>query len=276
MNEQAMTTRQSSALEAYGDGNDIKTLARRIRICLPGGEKLQEADALALAQLSLAYKLNPFNGEVWLIVDKNGNSRGTMVGIKGLRKAAREQSNYWTEFQILTVPEKKDMAIPPDALAYRCLVYRTDLMRQAAEVIKMMREAGMENAFERYAYQPTAGIGYCLTSEATKMKTDQAARKRAEADALKQAFDLPFATEGNGGEPVGYVDAEYQIIQPERREPEPQEPAHLDDVFTTIPPRTVADGKCPVCHANGNHHAPWCHEGADGTRVDIRQGAEAA
>lgn len=271
-----MTTEQivrsPSALDAYGNANDIKTMARRIKVCLPGGDRLQESDVLALAQLSLAYNLNPFNGEVWLIVDKHGNSRGTMVGIKGLRKAARKQANYWTEFQILNTQEKEDLAVPADAIGYRCLVYRTDILRQAAEAVKMMRDAGMENAFERYAYQPTGGIGYCHPAEPTKMKPDQCARKRAEADALKQAFDLPFATDGNGGDAVGYIDAEYHMMNPDTHLETPAEPE--DDPFATAPPRTRQDGKCPVCHASGNAHAPWCKPavaGVDGERVDTRQ-----
>jgi hypothetical protein len=71
----------------------------------------------------------------------------------------------------------------------------------------------MKDAFEIYAYKPAEGVGYCNPGEATKMKTDQAARKRSEADALKVAFDLPFATELTGGETVGYIDTEWYEVQ---------------------------------------------------------------
>jgi len=199
----------TSVLDVYGAGEDIKTLARRIKLCLPGGERLGESEALALAQLSIAYSLNPFNGEVWYIPGK-----GTMVGIKGLRKAARKQAQYWIEHVILTPQERDDLSIPDKAIAYKCLVYRSDLIRQSAEAIHMMYQAGMKDAAERYAYTPTVGIGYWMQGESTKMKPDQVARKRAEADALKVAFDLPFAGEIGNGNRVGYVDAEEWEVRP--------------------------------------------------------------
>lgn len=210
--EKALVPTHQSALDVYGSGEDIKTLSQRIKLCLPGGNKLQDHDALALAQLSVAYGLNPFNGEVWVIVDKQGVSRGTMVGIKGLRKAARRQGNYWPVFDVLTNAEKQELCIPEHAVAYRCKVYRTDVLREAAESIDLLTKVGMKNAFEIYAYKPAEGIGYATQDEVSKMKIDQRARKRAESDALKVAFDLPFATEiTGGGEAIGYVDTEWEV-----------------------------------------------------------------
>lgn len=197
-----------SALDVYGDGQDIKKLAERIRLCLPGGDKLQNHEALALAQLSVAYQLNPFNGEVWYIP-----GRGTQVGIKGLRKTAHRQANYWTYFTALTTEQRMENAVPDGAIAYCCELYRTDLILESAKVIKAMNEAGMPDAAHRYAYRPTIGIGYFNRGEASKMKADQAARKRAEADALKQAFDLPFASEVGNGSTVGYVDTEWAEVE---------------------------------------------------------------
>ena len=199
---------RESALDVYGDGQDIKRLAERIRLCLPGGDKLQNHEALALSQLSVAYQLNPFNGEVWYIP-----GRGTQVGIKGLRKTAHRQSRYWTYFVALTTEERTANGVPDGAIAYRCELYRTDLILESAKVIKAMNEAGMRDAADRYAYRPSIGIGYFIRGEASKMKADQAARKRAEADALKQAFDLPFASEIGNGSTVGYVDTEWAEVE---------------------------------------------------------------
>ena len=67
-------TEQTSALDIYGAGDDIKKMAERIKLCLPGGTRLKEHEALALSQLSIAYSLNPFSGEVWYIPGS-----GTMV-----------------------------------------------------------------------------------------------------------------------------------------------------------------------------------------------------
>ena len=51
--EKQLTVRHESALDVYGSGDDIKTLAQRIRLCLPGGGKLSDSEALSLAQLSV-------------------------------------------------------------------------------------------------------------------------------------------------------------------------------------------------------------------------------
>jgi hypothetical protein len=238
--EKQLTVRHESALDVYGSGDDIKTLAQRIKLCLPGGAKLSDNQALSLAQLSVAYELNPFNGEVWYIPE-----RGTMVGIKGLRKSARKQGNYWPTFDILGKTDKQALGIPENAIAYRCNIYRTDLLRQSAEAIDLLRSAGMVNAWEVYAYKPAEGIGYCNPGESTKMKPDQAARKRAEADALKVAFDLPFASEVGNGNTVGYVDAEWSDVTDRKHGPEwPPEIAPEEDepviVFSDIPPEPPA------------------------------------
>ncbi|MEN6507011.1 MAG: hypothetical protein ABFD92_20950 [Planctomycetaceae bacterium] len=206
------TTSQASALDVYGSGTDIKTLAERIKLCLPNGNKLQANEALALAQLAVAYELNPFNGEVWYIP-----GRGTMVGIKGLRKAARKQGNYWPAFDIIGEQEKAQLGIPKEAVAYRCKIYQTDLLRKAAEAIDLLTRSGMKDAFEVYAYRPAEGIGYGIPSEDSRMKLDQRARKRAEADALKVAFDLPFASEVGNGDRVGYVDAEWTDVSDQQQ-----------------------------------------------------------
>lgn len=205
--EKALTVKHDSALDVYGSGADIKTLAERIKMCLPNGGRLGANEALSLAQLAVAYELNPFNGEVWYIP-----GRGTMVGIKGLRKAARKQGNYWPAFDIIGEQEKSQLGIPKEAVAYRCKIYQTDLLRKAAEAIDLLTKAGMKDAFEVYAYRPAEGIGYGMPNEDSRMKLDQRARKRAEADALKVAFDLPFASEVGNGDRVGYVDAEWDVV----------------------------------------------------------------
>ena len=190
-----------TAIEVYGSGDELGALARRIRTALPDGRKLQEHEVLALAQLAIAYRLNPFNGEVWYIPGK-----GAMVGIKGLRKAARAQSHYFTRFEPLDEREKEARGIDPRCLAYRCLVYRHDAILQAAEAIRAMREAGVADAHERFRYEPTEGIGLYRPGESTKMEPVQVAMKRAEADALKRAFDLPFGV-GEEDEDAPVMDA---------------------------------------------------------------------
>ncbi len=264
-----MTVARTSALDVYGAGDDIKTLADRIKLCLPGGDKLQRHEALALAQLSIAYQLNPFNGEVWFIPGK-----GTQVGIKGLRKTGHRQAAYWTEFLLLTQEERAQNGVPDKAIAYKCLLYRTDLIRESAAACKAFRDAGMTDAVDRYAYRPATGIGYWTVGETTKMKGDQAARKRAEADALKQAFDLPFASEVGNGNTIGYVDTEWREVSqatgPEWTELEEAEIVGPETPRAEIPrevPVTAA-GKRPlgpeVIRATVRKKSGW----VNGSRLD--------
>ena len=163
--EKALTTQQPpSALDVYGSSDDIKRLARRIKLGLPGGDKLTNDEALTLAQIGLAHGLDVMTGEAWYIPGK-----GPMVGIRGLRKAARLQSNYWPDLELLTVAEKAALGIPEKAIAFRCRIFRTDMILQSAAAIKAMREAGMANAAERYAYKPAEGTGYWTPGENTKI-----------------------------------------------------------------------------------------------------------
>lgn len=218
--EKSLVPYQQSALDVYGRGQEIEELALRLKKYLPGGDKLSGEEALAISQLALAYGLNPFNGEVWGLKGRDGKFVGTMVGIKGLRKAARKQANYWTRFERLNDQEKIALGLnAKDVIAYRCLLYRTDLMLEAANVIGMMVKAGIKDAADRLSYEPFVGFGICTLSESTRMSKEIAARKRAEADALKQAFDLPFGSESDG-ERIGYVDGEWEEVQPRMAEEE--------------------------------------------------------
>ena len=94
-------------LAPFGDRTDIREIAERLRLTMPGGKKLAAEEATALAQISVAHGLDPFNGEAWFIPGS-----GVMVGIKGLRKAARKQlrkehgegANFWTTFERVPDP----------------------------------------------------------------------------------------------------------------------------------------------------------------------------
>lgn len=246
--ERAIVRHQDSALDIYGSGEDIKRMAERIRLCLPNGDKLSLAEALALAQLSVAYGLNPFNGETWYLPGK-----GTQVGIKGLRKAARKQALYWIEHVLLAPDERKELRIPDNAIAYKALCYRSDMIMQSAQAIRMMYEASMKDAANRYAYKPAVGIGYFVLGEASKMKPDQAARKRAESEALKVAFDLPFASEIGNGDRVGYIDAEdWEVL------PGPTA-CNVDQERTKMVERGVETNAMPVPQPELEQPSPTAH-----------------
>lgn len=187
-------SQKETRIAPWGDRSEIREIARRVQLMAPGAKKLNENEALALAQGAVAHGLDPFNGEIWYIPGS-----GLMAGIKGLRKAARLQidGNFWTEFDEITNPDERVLLMIPDgALAYRCIIRDSDTIRSYSEGWKELNEAGVPveiipDLLGRKPYTP--GVGYLKKGEATKMDPAQVAMKRAEADALKRRFDLPFA-----------------------------------------------------------------------------------
>ena len=221
MNDKGLIERpKETRIAAWGDREELREIARRVQLMAPGGKKLQENEALALAQGAVAHGLDPFNGEIWFIPGS-----GLMCGIKGLRKAARGQikGNFWTEFEQITNPDlRAALMIPDGALAFRCIVRDSETIRAYSEAWKELSANGVPAQMipEIIGQRPyTEGVGYLRADERTKMDPTQCAMKRAEADALKRRFDLPFAvpSEPNGA----YIDADFA----EAATPTVEEPA---------------------------------------------------
>lgn len=181
---------------------DVRRLAQDIKDLLPNGNKLQDFEALALASSARALKLNPFIGEIWYIP-----GHGLMSGIKGHRRTAHEQmhtteggGNYWPEFDVMTPEQKKQYLVPETALGFICRLYDSATLRTYSETVEKLFKAGAPWADIKHVIgdRPyTIGVGFYQSGEQTRMKPHQCAMKRAEADALKRRFDLPF--EGGAG-----------------------------------------------------------------------------
>jgi len=182
---------------------EIRRMAQDIKDLLPNGNKLQDFEALALAHSAQALRLNPFTGEIWYIPD-----HGLMAGIKGHRRTAHEQiekaggaaSSYWPEFDLMTPEQKKQYLIPDNALGFICRLYDTVTLRTYSETVERLFKAGAPWADIKHIIgdRPyTVGVGFYQSGEQTRMKPHQCGMKRAEADALKRRFDLPF--EGGAG-----------------------------------------------------------------------------
>lgn len=228
-------TNDNTALAAWGDRRDVRELDTRLATMLPGADKLNAGQRLALAQGALAHGLDPFNGEIWMIP-----SRGLMIGVKGLRKKAREQvkGNFWCEFvEITDADYRRRQRIPDAALAYECRLFDSENLRTYAETCERLLKAGIPwEAVEKMvgAKPYTVGIGVLLAGEQTKMQPAQCAMKRAEADALKRRFDVPF---GLAVEPDTDAPEVGEWIENEpapRAEPTPEERAASDQAKTTL------------------------------------------
>lgn len=218
------------ALTIYGERGEVRELAQRITSMLPGVRQMGEAGALALAQVAHSMGLNPFTGEVWAIPQRSGGQvKGfsVMAGIKGLRRAARLQAQangglypyYRPKFRLLTDDEKEMADLKPGDKALVCEL----------EVMLSPNHPWYKvNNFKRFTVE---GIGIYRQGEHTRMEPIQVVRKRAEADALKIAFDLPFGDVQANGD-YAAIDGDYEILNDGEPEPESQ----------------------PVVNGNGNGH----------------------
>lgn len=174
------------------DRATLLDLSKRISVMLPGGNKLNDGERFALAQIAAMHGLDPFNGEVWYIPE-----RGPMIGIKGLRKKARQQvqGNFWVEFRELDEAERARYGIEPNALAFEARLFDSENIRTYCSMVEQMTKSGVpwETVREMIGDKPyTSGIGVLRQSERTKMERVQCAMKRAEADAIKRRFDVPL------------------------------------------------------------------------------------
>lgn len=184
----------NKSMTAWGKRDDVRELRERLQTMLPNGNKLSQTELAALAQGAMMHGLDPLNGEIWMIP-----TRGLMIGIKGLRKKAREQmkgGNFFINFrEIANEEERTRLRIPAGALAYEARLFDSENIMMYVNAVEKLTKAGcpFEVARDMLGDKPyTSGIGILKPGEPTKMDANQCARKRAEADAIKQRFDVPF------------------------------------------------------------------------------------
>jgi len=206
-------TEVKSGLAVWGSRDEVRELTERLKLMLPGGGKLTQNEIRALAQASIIHGLDPFNGEIYFLKDRDGTPHGMMIGIKGLRKKAHEQvkGNYWLNFREITNEDERNrLHIPEDALAFEARLFDSENIRLYVEAVSQLLKAGIpwEAVKEMIGDRPyTPGIGIFRKGEKTKMEPVQCAMKRAEADAIKRRFDVPFglAVDVESGADTEYV-----------------------------------------------------------------------
>lgn len=245
---------KTSAITPWAARQDVRELGERLQTMMPGAQRLTKPEALALAQAAVAHGLDPFNGELWFLKDKNGRSLGLMAGIKGHRRSAHRQmaeeggGNYWPDFDVLSIDEKAALGIPPDALAYRCRIRDTRTIEHYVSQIERLLKAGLDwdIVSDLVGARPyTEGIGYAQKSERSKMTLVQRAMKRAEAEALKRRFDLPFGIAVGTANSLDVIEGEFvteeqgdqprvsqEIIEEAAKDTAPNAPAPTTGKFT--------------------------------------------
>lgn len=214
---------EQTALTPFGTSDDIAALDKRLKVMLPGAEKLSQGQRLALAQAAVAHGLDPFNGEIWMI-----EGRGLMVGIKGLRKKAHQQvkGNYWTEFRLIeSESERASLHIPAGSIAYEARLFDSENINTYVEaVIKLMSAKIPWEAVEKLVgTKPfTPGYGILKPGEKTRMEPIACAMKRAEADAIKRRFDVNFGFAVSDDDDGPIVDG--QFTEPPEKQTDTYEP----------------------------------------------------
>lgn len=208
----SIQSKNYAVIQSYGESDDIYSLAKRIKAMVPGGSKLADNEARALAQVALVTNCNPFIGEIWYIP-----GRGPMIGIRGARRHGNQQVKdaggpqaYWTpDYSVCSPEEAGAKGVKDVEAAWKCVI--TDSVSTNAfqkmflETVNSLRAAGDKDpvgtAREICGKRPQwIGYGYATTSEQSKMNKQAVARKRAEAEALKQRFEIPFGAEIASGD----------------------------------------------------------------------------
>lgn len=200
-----------NAIQTYGTKEELTTMAVRFKTALRGGDKLNNNELIALAQITNITHLNPFIGELWYIPGK-----GPMIGIAGARRLWNEKSaagGGWSSVDIQPCTgqeagytgDVKDLAAAFKATAHDSAA-TAQYQKMFTETIKVMRESGSQDPFgdAKQICGPRPqweGFGFSTVSETSRMNKTQLARKRAEADALKKCINVPFGLE---------VSAEYE------------------------------------------------------------------
>jgi hypothetical protein len=204
--------------------SDVSEYETRLRAGLKDADKLSKPELSALATLAMAHGLDPYNGECWGIPGK-----GVMAGIKGLRKAADSQlppgSHRHPALRILQSQEYKDYGLDekdvpnaydkdakkwvpnPVKLAAICELTRSDATQVYVDQLCQLTKSNVnyEVALSVIGPRPVwIGIGVVRKCDKSKMELGQLAFKRAESDALKKAFNLPFMVDVDGSEEQGW------------------------------------------------------------------------
>jgi len=225
---QQLTTYRSSLLVPKEDVTEMKKRLLYTTIGVKDFGNLADQVAGATAQLALSFGLNPFNGEIWPIPQRQGSNItgfSVFVGYKGLHRAARRvaRDELRSDFSF-NKPEKLSPEEVIERGADRCFrcggsgKYSSgkDCFKcagqgkfDAKEVVavriaialfckkRMAEEVGWD-------FEPTWGIGVWHPGDNIPEGKDPEwqATKRAKADALRQEFDLPFSygEQGEGRE----------------------------------------------------------------------------
>lgn len=216
MSTQEIVSTNQTLSGGWGDRDGTRELVVRLRRMLPTPKKaelvLTDNELAALAQASIMEGLNPLTGEIYFLKRYDRHAKqavpmGIYVGVKGIRRKAREQiarqsenANFWCEYrEIVDAAERKLLEIPEGAIAVEARLYDSLTIRDYTGAVKDMASSGApwEVIAEMFGTKPfVQGIGIVKSEERPHMPHAQLVRKRAEMHALRQRFDIHFDAGG--------------------------------------------------------------------------------
>lgn len=257
---------QSKDVQLYGGGRALRQMAWRVKNCVPNGNRLQNHEAMSLAQISLATGLNPFTGELWYIPGK-----GPMAGIRGLRRRAKEQSTYSIDFRAMKSDELKEHNVGTNDVGRICELYRHDVLQRAVEINKAAGEAVVP-------VKPIVGVGIWRKGDQVPAGKSSVwvAEKRAEADALRRGFDLtelPYADEN--GTQFDVADAEnagWSVLPSEQDEEMIRREAAINGEKVASQSTECYDDIVQRYLAGELAYPDWLQEIRDGIEADPKAG----
>lgn len=201
----ALAVRESAEINpaGFGDRKAIAAIRDRIMHMIPGAQDAPADVVWAAAQLAVSYRLDPFNGEIYIIKlgskkvgDQWVDDYRAHVGIKGLRKKAREQALFMTESRQLSADEVKAARrgdYDPGDIGVECTLWRMDIARQCKQL--------------EIPFKPVIATGFWRVKAKLNRKENRwepdgipntwtaqdVADKRAEINAIKKAYDLTIS-----------------------------------------------------------------------------------
>lgn len=232
-------------LRGFGNRDEIASMKNRLIHMIPGAAEVPPSVVMAVAQLSVAYGLSPFTGEIYLanMGSKRNPNWQPIIGIKGLRKKARERSDFMTESRVMSAEEVKVLRgemYRDEDVGVEVKLWRLDTAAKARMVgLEPKPVVGIgfwrKCAYIRDEWEEVNGkwkkTGKQAEEEDSTPNTwtrQQVAEKRAEASAIKRAFDMHFGTvvaEGDAlADDVVIVEAGRMLAAHERETAMPAEP----------------------------------------------------
>jgi hypothetical protein len=173
----------------YGERDQIVAMGRRIGALLPGGNKMSDAEAMALAQYSITQGANPFRGEVYGYKDGRGQFH-LVEGYKLLVRWAKAKCDYSEWFVSLEMDDS--------SIGFQCYILRNDKQ----DLLNSLLQAGMDSDKAIEIAASSAG-GVVRAKEMAGPRSQppsgwtwqDVAKKRALKNALQRSHGAPSPIE---------------------------------------------------------------------------------